>query len=267
MEQDIQSLKNDKSSKLEEEKEKLKEEKISLQTKLENKEYEIKDLKDELNTKKDILQKKEVDINNLESEISNLKKSKEEETIAKENIERELNDKNEEIENLKNYSQTLQNKLLEYENKIKELEGLKEYKEAFEDEKLQNLLDTILNNETLIRFREENGIIDKSPKSILNLVKFLNDDSSFVNFIYDYIVEYKKENQTEMSDNEIAFYKAVNNYFNKDVFFNIYKRVQEDRFDKSIHRGIGGEIRAELSDDRLVLVPSVNDSKMRVKVK
>jgi chromosome segregation ATPase len=175
--------------------------------------------------------------------------------------------KSKKISNLENENKNLQSKLKECKDEISELEKLREYKEVFEDEKLNNLLNAILKNNALVKFREDNNIKDISPKSIMNLVKFLKDERVFVNSIYNYILEYKRENQTEMSDEEIEFYNAVNDYFGKEVFFNIYKHVKEDKFDKSIHRGINGETRGELSDDKLVLIPSSNVDGIKMKVK
>jgi chromosome segregation ATPase len=221
--------------------------------KISNLENENKNLQKEIN-KKDIL------IIDLQKEIKSYK-----DEVMKLKELTEL--KSKKISNLENENKNLQSILKECKNEISELEKLREYKEVFEDEKLNNLLNAILKNNALVKFREDNNIKDISPKSIMNLVKFLKDERVFVNSIYNYILEYKRENQTEMSDEEIEFYNAVNDYFGKEVFFNIYKHVKEDKFDKSIHRGINGETRGELSDDKLVLIPSSNVDGIKMKVK
>jgi DNA repair exonuclease SbcCD ATPase subunit len=221
--------------------------------KISNLENENKNIQKEIN-KKDIL------IIDLQKEIKSYK-----DEVMKLKELTEL--KSKKISNLENENKNLQSKLKECKDEISELEKLREYKEVFEDEKLNNLLNAILKNNALVKFREDNNIKDISPKSIMNLVKFLKDERVFVNSIYNYILEYKRENQTEMSDEEIEFYNAVNDYFGKEVFFNIYKHVKEDKFDKSIHRGINGETRGELSDDKLVLIPSSNVDGIKMKVK
>jgi chromosome segregation ATPase len=246
----------------------LKETLESVNSQLSSINEELTELKSDNKNLKETLESFNIQLSSMKKELAELKSKKisnlENEN---ENLQKEIKSCKNEVMKLKDDVKNLQSKLKECKNEISELEKLREYKEVFEDEKLNNLLNAILKNNALVKFREDNNIKDISPKSIMNLVKFLKDERVFVNSIYNYILEYKRENQTEMSDEEIEFYNAVNDYFGKEVFFNIYKHVKEDKFDKSIHRGINGETRGELSDDKLVLIPSSNVDGIKMKVK
>ena len=159
------------------------------------------------------------------------------------------------------------------ENKCKQLEeeklSLEEFKRTVANEKLLSLLDKILNNRALESFRKEFDILNKDAASIANLLKRVADEKVFVNSFYKSAEEYKKKHQEALLDEEIEFYNEINNYFDSEIFTSITKTVSEDEFDKTLHRGIDGQSKGELSEDKELLIPkcSVEDRKIKVKLK
>ena len=207
--------------------------------------------------------------NELKATKERLEKEKQSIEFEKTEVKNELDRIKEELETEKRELESCQENLKVKDSYLEELGGLEGFKEIVNDERFNRLFNALLNNPALKEFREKFQILDNSPKSVCEFVKFLKDDRTFVNSVYDYIVDYKKTNQNLMEDSEIEFYNAVNNYFQTEVFYNIDKYVSEDKFNKSYHRGINNELRGELSDDKLVLVPPcrVDDLKMKVKLK
>jgi len=160
-------------------------------------------------------------------------------------------------------------KLAECENQKNNLSPLLDYKKVFEeDDKLMELLDSLLKNPTLKEYKEKNEITDKTPKSIKNLLLKLTTSQIFINSYYDDLVEYKKENQTIMSDEEIRFYKAINNYFEDEIIIHPSTKTTDKSFSRSLHRGINGEQAGEI-DNGIILIPAdkIDNEKIKVKLK
>jgi len=157
------------------------------------------------------------------------------------------------------------NKLKACNSEIKDLQSLKD---TFMSDKVMNLLDSVLNNHTLAKYREENKIVGKDSNSILNLLLNLSNPQIFVKSYYKILVEFKKENQEVMGDDEVAFYEAINKYFGEEVIVNPSKKLEERSFDKKIHRGINLESIATIIE-KIILIPSdtTNNDKIKVKVK
>ena len=261
-----------------------------LKNKLNQKEREVED-KEELiekqNKKIEELEKK-FDITKSEREILEFKLKEKEKFIKEQNtkiekleenfvitksekeiLESKLKEKEKMINKLQKDMENYNKKISELENKLTNLDSLESFKNVFEEPKFRRLFEAVLKNPALEEFRKEYEILDNSPKSMFNFTKFLKNERVFVLSIYDYIVNYKKNHQEEMDEREIEFYNAINDYFDKEVFYKIEKKVNEDKFDKSYHRGINNELRGELSDDKLVLIPpcKIDDIKMKVKLK
>ena len=160
-------------------------------------------------------------------------------------------------------------KLAECENQKNNLSPLLDYKKVFEeDDKLMELLDSLLKNPTLKEYKEKNEITDKTTKSIKNLLLKLTTSQIFINSYYDDLVEYKKENQTIMSDEEIRFYKAINNYFEDEIIIHPSTKTTDKSFSRSLHRGINGEQAGEI-DNGIILIPAdkIDNEKIKVKLK
>jgi len=207
-------------------------------------------IEDELNSLKDETTKQIAD---LQLNYSNSQKEKEK-------IEDELNSLKDET------TKQIADLQLNYSKCLKEKEKIEDELNSLKDEKVLKLLRILLKNEALKSYKEKNDIKDESLKSLINLTKLLHSPKGFINSYLNDLREYKKENQTEMSDNEIEFYKAVNEYFGEDIIKDIYK-IEKSEFDKMKHRGINGETRGEISADGIVLIPTHGDSKMRIKLK
>jgi len=279
-----------------EEQDKIKEERLFLKDKVSNQDKEIKYLQDD-----NLELKKEnssliTDKQQLNFETNQLKEKLDKLEDEKNGLEKDISLKEEEIETLnntntkfhkdneifKNKIETFQEEKKNLESKIKDLENskeelnklkeipIKEFQEVFMEDNLMKLLDSILKNPTLEQFRKEKKIIDKMPQSIFNLLVLLYSAREFVNGYYDYLVSYKKDNQEEMSNEEIKFYNEINNYFGKKVISNPTQRfVEEDKFDKAIHRSIDLRYRdVKLADDKIILIPAdtVGHDKIKVKI-
>ena len=172
---------------------------------------------------------------------------------------------------LEKYFDSCKDKNSSLEEKLEEeKENLLNYKEVFESEKLLNLLNSIINNPALSIYRKNKKIEDNSPKSLFNLISQLATPKVFVNSYYNDLVEYKKGNRSEMSEEEIKFYKAVNDYFGEDVIdIPVSKRI--DKFDKAKHIGMkeNGKLTMDRNDNAIILIPSdkTNNDKIRVVAK
>jgi len=274
----------DRNFKSEEEFNRIKEENSVLNERLSNLEKENREYKERLNNL-------EKNINNLKDELNQSRKTIEDLNRKIREKEKELEEKNrdleklnQELEQLKIYSGELEKENRKNEEKINNLNeelvncNSNLYKEKEEKEILKSeidklksqkefkLLKALLNNPALKDYREKYNIKGEDLISLFNLNRFLSSPRVFINSYYDYLVEYKKANPYEMDDREIEFYKAVNEYFNEEVIKDI-KKFEEGSFDKTKHRGINNETRGEISDDKIVLIPTHLDSKMRVKLK
>ena len=237
----------------------------------------IKGSNDELQGKLEELTKNKHMLNQTiskqQQELDNLKSQTQEFKGEKDSLETKLKDVEEKCKkDLDSLNLKLKD-LDSLENKCKQLEEeksfLKEFQKTVANEKLLSLLNKILNNRALESFRKEFNILDKNAESIANLLKRVADEKVFVNSFYKSVEEYKKENQEALLDEEIAFYKEVNNYFSNEIFTSITKTVSEEKFDKSLHRSIDGQSKGELSEDKALLIPkcSVEDRKIKVKLK
>jgi len=230
---------------------------------------EIEELKNKLNQKEREIEDKEELIEKQNKKIEELEKKFDITKSEKEILESKLKEKEEKINKLQKEMKSYNEKISELENKLTNLDSLESFKNVFEGAEFKKLFEAVLKNPALEEFRKEYEILDNSPKSMFNFTKLLKNERVFVLSIYPYIVEYKKNHQKEMDEREIEFYNAINDYFDKEVFYKIEKKVNEDKFDKSYHRGINNELRGELSDDKLVLIPpcKIDDIKMKVKLK
>jgi len=259
-----------KNFKSEEEFNRLNEENIILKEKLNSLTEDFNNLKDELNQYKTTIKNLEQNLYEKEEEIK--EKNKKLEKLEKdfkslqsysEKLEKERDNYKEEVINLKEQldicNSNFEKEKLEKNNLKLEVDSVKSQKEF-------KLLKALLNNPALEQYREKYNIKNEDLISLFNLNRFLASPRVFVNSYYDYLVEYKKVNQSEMDDREIEFYKAVNEYFNEEIIKDI-KKFEEGSFDKSKHRGINNETRGEISDDKIVLIPTHLDAKMRVKLK
>ena len=230
------------------------------------------------------IESKNLDIINLEKEVSKIKHNNQE-------LSKSIELNNEKIEQLNTQIQSKQNSINTLETDKKQLEdyynkcqqnyndlkisltqqqsNLETYKEVFENKKLLNLLNSILANPALEIYRETKGIIDSSPQSLFNLISNLTTPKVFVSSYYDDLTEYKKTHQSEMSKEEIEFYKAINDYFGNDVIL-IPEKNKIDRFDKAKHRGINrdGKITLKGDNNAIILIPAdtTNNDKIKVSV-
>lgn len=225
----------------------------------------------------------EVDIKDLSEKNTHLQ-------IKNSSLSKEVNESNQKIDNLnieiKDLKTTIQN--LEYEkdkqvkdidklrqdnNDIKEkydknVKALKDFENIFYNEKLIKLLEAILNNSALQIYKDEIDIDGKNPKSIYNLLQRVLSPKLFIDSYYDSLKEYKKTYQNKMDDNEIKFYQVVNEYFSEEVILDFNKKIIDEDFDKSKHKGINNEKKGEI-DSGIVLIPAdtINHDKVIVKLK
>jgi len=173
----------------------------------------------------------------------------------------------------KKYEESLTKKSLlikEKEDEVKEiheeLKNLKSFESSIKSPKLMTLLNTLLENSALSAYRKESTIVDDSAKSIYNLLLKLSTGQIFVKSYYETLVEYKKENQKEMSREEVAFYEAINQFFGEDIIENSSKTKVDGKFDKSKHRGINNEKEGTF-DSGIILIPSDTTNNDKIKVK
>jgi len=178
-------------------------------------------------------------------------------------LEKQLNTQKIEIKN--SFKQQIENLNSEIKEKNIELEGLKNI--IFTD-KFNQLFSTILNNETLLEYRKKYNVVDNSIYSAIYLFRNLCNARTFINSFYDDLVEYKKSHQTPLSDNEVEFYKAINEYFDEEIIKNPTQKVYDGSFERDIHRGINNERDGEI-DEGIILIPAmkVDNKKMKVKLK
>ena len=247
----------------------------------------LEDIKEELkgNSSKsnEILEYLKEDVKEAKKRADKAKEKLREEEQENKTLKKNLSDLKLEKEREENKSAELNIKVLSQEEKIKEVEKhltnekensqkievkYKAFEEAFMSEKIIKLLEATLENKALEAYKNENSINDKSPKSILNLLLNLSTEQTFVKSYYDSLVEYKKSNQEEMTKEEVAFYEAINSYFDKEVINNPREIKVADSFDKSKHRGIEMENKGEI-DNGIILIPSdiTNNDKIKVKMK
>jgi len=247
----------------------------------------LEDIKEELkgNSSKsnEILEYLKEDVKEAKKRADKAKEKLREEEQENKTLKKNLSDLKLEKEREENKSAELNIKVLSQEEKIKEVEKhltnekensqkievkYKAFEEAFMSEKIIKLLEATLENQALEAYKNENSINDKSPKSILNLLLNLSTEQTFVKSYYDSLVEYKKSNQEEMTKEEVAFYEAINSYFDKEVINNPRETKVAGSFDKSKHRGIEMENKGEI-DNGIILIPSdiTNNDKIKVKMK
>jgi chromosome segregation ATPase len=195
-------------------------------------------------------------------------------TKQEEEIDRYKNDiKNiqDEKTQLKRYFDSCKEKNSSLEEKLEdEKKNLFDYKKVFENEKLLNLLNSILANPALSTYRKYKKIEDHSPQSLFNLISKLATSKVFIGSYYDDLVNYKKNNHSEMSEEEIKFYKAVNDYFGEEVI-DIPDSKRIEKFDKAKHIGMkeNGKLTMDGSNNAIILIPAdtTNNDKMKVAVK
>jgi len=173
----------------------------------------------------------------------------------------------------KKYEEALTKKSLlikEKEDEVKEineeLKELKSFESSIKTPKLMTLLNTLLENSALSTYRKKSAIVDDSSESIYNLLLKLSTGQIFVKSYYESLVEYKKENQKEMSSKEVVFYEAINSFFGEEIIENPSKTKIDGKFDKSKHRGINNEKEGTL-DNGMVLIPSDTTNNDKIKVK
>jgi len=200
--------------------------------------------------------------NELKTKIEEIQKSKD-------NLEKEKKELEETNKRLQDDLKSKKEKLAECENQKNDLSPLLDYKKVFEeDDKLMDLLDSLLKNPTLKEYKEKNEITDKTPKSIKNLLLKLSTPQIFINSYYEDLVKYKKENPTIMSDEEVRFYNAINNYFGDEIIIYPSTKTTDKSFSRSLHRGIDGETSGEI-DNGIILIPAdkIDNEKIKVKLK
>jgi len=239
------------------------------------KENEIKTLNSKIATKDSDLQNKNKQIEDTTSKLNKIEHDCSSLEQDKSRIEAENQSAKIKIGTLKNEIATkdsdLQNKnkeISELETTIDKLENtLKDYDKVFKSDKIISLLTNLLNNPALKNYRNKEGIEDDSPKSIYNLLLKLKSAKYFIDSYYDILVEYKKDNQEIMNDNEIEFYKSINKYFNDEVILNPSAITIEGKFTKIKHRDINNEI--EGPENAIILIPAdkYNNDKIKVEVK
>jgi len=231
---------------------------------------ELTETKKSLKNKKEENTSLEKEKEELNSELKNLKSDKKIVDKKLSETEKFLKEKNKENNSLEEEKIALNNFLKEKEDEVKEinkeLNKLKSFESSIKTPKLMILLNALLKNQALAQYREKSAIVDDSAESIYNLLLKLSTGQIFVKSYYESLVEYKKKNQKEMSSEEIAFYKAINSFFEKEIIENLTETKIEGKFDKSKHRGINNEKEGTL-DNGIILIPSDTTNNDKIKVK
>ena len=212
----------------------------------------------------------------LDDELKACIKSKDELKEVEKEVEKRKLEIEELEKRLKESQEKLKKTLKESQEEAKKKDSiidelkvkLKDIQDTFIQPKLLKLLETVLANPTLEKFRNKTGITDKTPSSSYQLLIKLCDAQSFVDSYYEDLKEYKKSNQDKMCDKEIEFYKMINEYFSKEIILNPDVTTIEDSFDKSKHKGVNNELNGEI-DNGIVLIPAdtINHDKIIVKLK
>jgi len=200
----------------------------------------------------DALKSKEISLKTRLDESE--KKSKK--TEEREKAEKE---KNEKLNVAKNDIES-QKEVLEKE--------LNDFKSSFEKKEILNLLNAILECPALEAFRSAKGIKDKKPNSILSLILILNSPKVFIDSYYNYLLKYKQSNQEGITEDEINFYTAINQYFGNETIRDCKTTKVTGTFTKDIHRGIKGETGGEI-ENGIILIPGdvTGENKIKVKLK
>ncbi len=116
---------------------------------------------------------------------------------------------------------------------------MEQFENTFKSGKIENLLNTIINCDALCKFREEKSVKDLSPQSYFNLILYLGDPKALIKIYYDYLAEYKK-NEELVTDDEKKFYNAINEYYSEEVIKGL-DNLGTGRLDKAKHKTINNE--------------------------
>jgi DNA repair exonuclease SbcCD ATPase subunit len=201
---------------------------------------------------KDSNTKLKIKTSNLETEKSGLEQAHSELKTEKDDLEQAHFE-------LKNENNALQDKVL----------SLSSWKLVFNNEKIVCLLEAILNCPALKQYCKDMKLTDSNiPQSVYNLLLKLGSAKLFIDSYYKSMVEYKKTNQEPpITDDEIKFYAAINNFFGEKVIKNHDQKQVQGSFDKAKHAGLNLEGQGSIVDNAILIPADATGNQIKVKLR